>query len=414
MLNNRFKLVTTFILMVLLIVSVQSVFPKDIKLINGKWFNGQGFSKQTVWIYNGKLRFESGKSQPKETVDLSGKYIIPPFAEAHNHNLESEYELDKRIAKYFSHGVFYVKLQSSIKKRMLPLMSWYNHPLGLDISQAYAPITGTDGHPIGVRKRYLERGHFDGLFKTLEELESHGYFTIDNENQLSTKWESILSFKPDFIKVMLLYSEEYEKRKDDKSYFARKGLNPKLLPKIVDKAHQNGLRVSVHVATTTDFRNAITSGADEISHLPGISNGLKLTPEDAKMAAQKNVTVITTVSLVTKRSKNPNYEQLVEAIKHNLKLLKDAGVKLAIGSDMYNDTSLGEVAFLAKLGVFSNLELLKMWTEVSAKTIFPNRKIGKLCEGYEANFLVLNGNPIEDLGSIQKIEMRVKQGHIFK
>ena len=406
--------IVTIIIFTLSVFSVQNMFAENFKLINGKWFDGQTFCKQTVWVYDGKLSFESKNIEPDKVIDLSGRYVTPPFAEAHNHNLESEYELDKRIANYFSHGVFYVKVQSSIKKRMLPLMNKYNHPLGLDISLTYAPITGTDGHPIGVRKWYLEQGYFGDLFKTLEEIESHGYFTVNSKKQLHEKWGNILSFKPDFIKVMLAYSEEYKKRKDDKAYFGKKGLNPKLLLKVIKLAHQKGLRVSVHVSTPADFRQAIKSGADEIAHLPGISSGLKLTQKDAKLAAQKDVVVITTASLVTKRKKLSNYNQLVEIVKHNLKILKDGGVKLAIGSDMYNDTSSGEVAFLSKLGVFSNLELIKMWTENSAKTIFPSRKIGKLKDGYEASFLVFQGNPIENLGKTLKIEMRVKQGHILE
>jgi imidazolonepropionase-like amidohydrolase len=42
--------------------------------------------------------------------------------------------------------------------------------------------------------------------------------------------------------------------------------------------------------------------------------------------------------------------------------------------------------------------------------IFPNRKIGELKEGYEASFLVLEGNPMEDFSKVKKIRMRVKQG----
>lgn len=410
------KITNVFLVAVILLscFCTQKTFAQNIKLENGMWFDGNKFSNRNVWIYDGKLSFRAKGRKIDKTIDIKGKYVIPPFGEAHNHNLESEYELQKRIDKYLSDGVFYVKLQSSIKKRIAPLMHNYNHPLGLDISLTYAPITGSGGHPIAVRKRYLEQGLFGNLFKTLEEIESHGYFTIDTEKDLAQKWDSVLSFKPDFIKVVLSYSEEYEKRKDDPTYFGQKGLNPKFLQEIVKKAHQTGLRVSVHVNTPTDFLHAIMSGADEIAHLPGYSNDLKISLQDAKLAAKKNVVVVTTAVLVKGRNKDPNYNKFVENVKHNLKILKDAGVKLAVGSDEYNDTSLGEATYLAETGVFSNLELLKMWSENSAETIFPKRRIGRLKEGYEASFLVLSGNPIENFENFQKIEMRVKQGHFLK
>ncbi len=35
---------------------------------------------------------------------------------------------------------------------------------------------------------------------------------------------------------------------------------------------------------------------------------------------------------------------------------------LAAGSDEYDETSSAEIAYLRTLGVFSNAELLRMWT----------------------------------------------------
>ena len=51
-----------------------------------------------------------------------------------------------------------------------------------------------------------------------------------------------------------------------------------------------------------------------------------------------------------------------------------------------------------------------MWCETTAATIFPKRKIGHLKDGYEASFLVLGGDPLQDFGNVTKIEKRFKQG----
>jgi imidazolonepropionase-like amidohydrolase len=64
--------------------------------------------------------------------------------------------------------------------------------------------------------------------------------------------------------------------------------------------------------------------------------------------------------------------------------------------------------------VFDNLTLLKMWAEATPKSIFPNRRIGALSEGYEASFLALEGNPIEDLTNVRKIKVRFKQGFVLE
>jgi imidazolonepropionase-like amidohydrolase len=102
-----------------------------------------------------------------------------------------------------------------------------------------------------------------------------------------------------------------------------------------------------------------------------------------------------------------------EMLVRNLRILKRHRVALAIGSDSFRQTSAPEVLNLSRLQVFDNRELLKMWCETTAATIFPKRKIGQLKEGYEASFLVLSGDPLQDFTQTQKIEMRVKQGEIL-
>lgn len=388
----------------------------SIKLTNGHWFNGTAFDQRTVWVSNGILYFDEDDTAPDTIVDLNGKYVIPPFAEAHNHNLESDYQIEERINSYLDNGVFYVKLLSSIKKRIEPLMHHYNKPEGLEVSVAHAPLTGSGGHPMALRKRFLQAGYFDGLFNTLGDVESHGYFIIDNQEDLERKWDEILSFEPDFIKLMLLYSEEFEERKNDTTYFGNKGLNPALVPDIVQKAHQQDLRVSAHVETAHDFQVAVASGVDEIAHLPEIDNGALIARKDARLAKAKGTVVTTTISLMTKKRAEPNYNDLVQNIRANLQLLKEEGVTLAIGSDMYNDNSVEEFQLLYDLGIFSNLELLKMWCEHAAMTTLPNRKVGLLKEGYEASFLVLDINPLaDDIRAINEaIVLKVKQGEILK
>ena len=154
---------------------------------------------------------------------------------------------------------------------------------------------------------------------------------------------------------------------------------------------------------------------DEIAHLPEIKNGQAVAVEDIRTAKAKGIVTVTTISLVKKKQKHPNYEALVKNIVSNLKLFKQEKAILAVGSDNFNGNSSGEFSFLNSLGIFTELELLKMWTENASKTIFPNRKIGELKEGYEASFLVLSANPLSDITDItQNIELRVKQGVLLQ
>ena len=54
-----------------------------------------------------------------------------------------------------------------------------------------------------------------------------------------------------------------------------------------------------------------------------------------------------------------------------------------------------------------------MWSEDTARTIFPERRIGRFEEGWEASFIVLDGNPLEDFGAVERIGLRVKEGRVL-
>jgi imidazolonepropionase-like amidohydrolase len=172
-----------------------------------------------------------------------------------------------------------------------------------------------------------------------------------------------------------------------------------VVAKIVEKAHAAHLRVSVHINTSVDFHNALAAGADEISHLPLVGTKA-ISPEDARLAARMGVVVDTTCATVSTLPSwfLPTSEraQVLSNQPANLKLLLDHGVKLAIGTDKPSDTSHREVEYLRRLGVFDDLTMLKIWTETTPQTIFPDRKIGALEDGYEASFLALEGNPLEN------------------
>ena len=71
---------------------------------------------------------------------------------------------------------------------------------------------------------------------------------------------------------------------------------------------------------------------------------------------------------------------------------------------------MADVLYLHQLGVFGNLEMLKIWCEDTPRAVFPGRKIGRLRHGYEASFLVLRENPLVNFAAVKLITMRVKQG----
>jgi len=392
---------------------------KSYEFINGLWFDGQKFRNQRFYSLGGFLTSRK-PARIDSVINLTGKYVVPPFGEAHNHNIEYSERIDEVIRQYLQNGIFYVKNPNNLPATKTSLSGKINLPTSVDVVFANGGLTASGGHPLGVVRRNLERGA-----EPKDWAEGGFYFIIDNLADLDHKWGKVLSGKPDFIKTYLQYSEEYEKRKEDDAYFDWRGLNPALLPEIVRRAHQVGLRVSTHVETATDFHNAIVAGVDEINHTPGFrpekgdwkkydASRFKISERDARLVARNQVVVVTTlvsaIDHALQKKEGEPFNELRDLLVHNLQLLKKHDVRIAIGSDSYRQTSLTEAVNLQKLGAFDNRTLLKMWCETTAAAIFPERKIGRLKNGYEASFLVLNDNPLQDFANVQKIDKRFKQG----
>jgi hypothetical protein len=401
----------------------------SLAFIGGQWFDGETFRDRTDGGKNlyavGGLFTNKKPDKIDSIVNLNKWFIVPPFGEAHNHNLDfSDEEQWSRIkSMYLRDGIFYVKNPTNLPRAAYPLVGRINIPTSVDAVFAHGGLTATDGHPLGLVKRNIERGGMKP-----EDADGGFCWIVDTVADLDRKWPRILAGKPDFIKTTLVYSEEFAKRKDDKNYFSWKGLNPDLLPEIVKRAHSAGLRVSTHVESAMDFHNAVVAGADEINHLPGFrpeNNDpvkgydnlarYRISEEDARLAGKRKVVVVTTSGTTIDMSfkegaDGPKAVAVREMLSQNLQVLHRNGARIAIGSDSFRQTSQPEALNLKRLGTFDNLTLLKMWCENTAWTIFPNRKIGYLREGFEASLLALAGNPLEDFSNIQRIELRVKQG----
>lgn len=400
--------------------------PPSYAFLNGRWFDGRAFVERPMYSVRGELR-RGSPVRVDSTVDLAGGYVIPPFGEAHNHNAGLTGSMSAAAtARYLREGIFYVKNPGNLPgDRAAPPV--VNVRSSIDVVFSNGLLTAPDGHPLGLVRRNMARG-------AMKESDGEGafYFAVATRADVDRKFPALLAGHPDFIKTVLVYSEEYAKRRADTTYFSWKGLDPKLLPYIVRKAHQAGLRVSSHVESAADFRAAVAAGVDEINHLPGFRperddpanyrrlDRYRLTDADAAKAAKAQVVVVTTVSEMLEylaadpvAADSARVRAVRKMIAGNLAVLHRHGVRIALGSDRYRSTSTAEAMALHRLGVFDARTILEMWCVNAPATIFPGRKLGRLEDGYEASFLVLDRDPLADFDQVGHIRMRVKRGLIL-
>jgi predicted amidohydrolase YtcJ len=384
----------------------------------GQWFNGVSFSATTMYTHDGILSAERPK-RIDEVVDIAGRFVIPPMAEGHNHWLEPQF-IDAYVAKYLREGVFYVRDMANAPYIVNQFRDRLNIPTSVDFVSALQGFTGPNAHPLEVFREFRKMGVLPSQW-TNAELDKNAMMVVSTPGEVDADFNLLLTEKPALVKAFLLYSENYAAGDTDPSHMYKRGMDPSLLPQVVQLAHAHGLTVAVHAYSAADFHTALMSGADEIAHLPGTgydkSLGVahfRISDADAQYVADHHIRVDTTLSwLEVEYGDDAKTKEAIErdVILPNLRKLKAHGVKFILGSDQFRQSSLFELTVLSQLGVFSNLDLLRLACVDTPRVVFPTRMIGVLKPGYEGSFLVLAKNPLASIENIQSIVLRVKQGH---
>ena len=198
-------------------------------LTNGQWFDGQRFSKSTWYSVNGAFT----RTEPdvvEKTIDLSGGYVVPPFGEAHTHNVEGDWNIDQVIYHYIRDGIFYVKNPNDIPEFVERIRPKLNKPETIDVVFAHGGLTGQNGHPISLYEEFLRIHRYEPVIGKREKgwFNGRAYFPILTLKDLEDHWPAIRATKPDFLKVYLAGSEHFRNTAQVIQHGFRKGLDPSL------------------------------------------------------------------------------------------------------------------------------------------------------------------------------------------
>jgi len=384
---------------------------------NGLWYDGEDFVAGARYAIGGTLSTKP-PTRIDSVVDLGGRHVVPPYGEGHTHLLEAD-AIEAYVQHYLERGVFYAKVQSGVPWIRRQIEPRLNQPDSFDFVSANQGFTGPGGHPLQIIQLCQQLGWLPSDW-TEEQVHREAVFVLATEDDLEESWQLFLAGKPDFVKVFLHYSEAHSSRRDDPQFLFRRGLDPALLAPIVERARGAGLEVSVHGFTAVDFRTALDAGADHFVHFPGIGydedlgeSHFILTDVDAERAATVGMTVTTTIADMVGDPTDlddPTRGYIERIVRPNFERLRSAGVSILIGTDKPRQTSDVEASLLVDLSLMSPREALHSWSVATPRHVFPRRKIGKLDDGFEASFLVLEGNPHDDFANTQRIHLRVKRG----
>lgn len=90
----------------------------------------------------------------------------------------------------------------------------------------------------------------------------------------------------------------------------------------------------------------------------------------------------------------------------------EKGVKFVVGTDLPGCEIHNEIETLSTECAISNADILRAATVTGAEILGMNGLLGVVAEGAEADLLVLDENPLEDISSLEEIQMTISDGKV--
>jgi imidazolonepropionase-like amidohydrolase len=187
---------------------------------------------------------------------------------------------------------------------------------------------------------------------------------------------------------------------------------------ITTTAHARGLRVSAHVDRVIALRRAVLNGIDNAAHSPR-----DRIPNDViTLMVERGVTMSPTISvyeaLARHRNKDAAWRKQMQPVMYdNLRRFVAAGGTLALGDDyggvpdMPVGMPMAELLHWQAAGL-SPQQIIEASTRGSALAMGLEAELGTVEVGKVADLLVVQGNPLADLGALARPILVVHDGQI--
>ena len=193
----------------------------------------------------------------------------------------------------------------------------------------------------------------------------------------------------------------------------------------VEEAHKAGKRTSTHAHAATAVKNAVRAGIDSVEHAAYMDQeALELMDGHKIFYVPTIVAPLRTLEDKTGRVPGWIVKKVLSSkdrISNSVRMAHEKGLKIAMGSDAGtplnpHGENYKELEHFVKLG-FSPMEAILSATKTASETLGLEKEIGTIEEGKQADLIVIDGNPLEDITCFQKKEKMIyvlKDGEIIK
>jgi imidazolonepropionase-like amidohydrolase len=385
-------------------------------------------------ITRGKIVVPEGAVQ----LDMTGKYLMPSIIDCHSHvgNLKgtatssdnyTDENVRHQLKRFQDFGVsailsmgteqpIGVAIRDSSKAGLIPGATMYSAIYGFGVKGAMPP----------------EAMGFTHIYRP------------STPEEATAMVRELAPLHPDVIKMWV--DDFYGQYRKDQV------MKPEIYQAIITEAHANGIRVAAHLYHIDDARRLVDAGIDIMAHS---IRDAEIDDDLIKEMQTKHVSYIPTLSLdefafayeddpswlqdprfkaslepgvyemitsaaykdkISKSPVTPQEEKALPTALKNLLKLYHAGIPIALGTDAgaspiraqgYSEHM--ELQLMVKAGL-TPLEAITIATRNGARLLHIDANEGTLEVGKDANFNVLDKDPISDIHNTLSIEQVWKKG----
>ncbi len=393
----------------------------DFLLKPDRVFDGKEMHENWVVTVTGNKITYAGPAKTvkaKETISLKGTTLMPGMIEGHSHILLHPYNetswndqvLKESWAERSARAVNH--LEASLMAGVTTMRDLGSEGAGytdVGIKQAVekgvipGPRLLVAGKAIVATGSYGPKGFHEGVQVPL------GAETADGFDDLIRVTRDQIGHGADFIKV-------YADYRWGPNGTAEATFTVAELKTIVEIAESSGRYVVAHASSPEGMRRAIEAGVETIEHGDGG------TPEIFALMAQKGIGFCPTLAAgdaITqyggwKKGIDPDPTRIVNKRK-SFKMALDAGVKIVFGGDVgvfSHGENVRELEMMVDYGM-STQSTLESATSLNAD-MFHLDQLGQVKDGFLADLIAVEGNPLNDISSLRKVSLVMKNGRIYK
>jgi imidazolonepropionase-like amidohydrolase len=401
---------------------------KVLALRCGGLFDGRGdpVRKNVVVVIDGEKIREVGSGAPSgaEVIDLSHETCLPGLIDTHTHILlqgditaaDYDAQLLKESPEYRT-ILATVNARRALEYGFTSIRDLETEGAGYadaDVKKAInngvipGPRMQVATRALDVTGAYPLQGYAPAVTVP------HGVQIVDGADNARQAVREQISHGADWIKV---YSDRSYRVREDGVLDDVPTFTLDELRAIVDEAHRERHKVASHAMALNGVHNSVEAGVDTIEH------GNYIADEDLKTMVARGIFYVPTIYVGEYVAQGraaegaPVWVKMISIHEDTFRRAMKAGVKIAFGTDAggfdWKVNPAKEFSSMVKFGM-TPAQALRAATTTAASLLGEQDSLGTVEAGKLADIVAVPGDPLSDIGAMEKVDFVMKGGVVWK